>query len=266
MTENEQDWAKAENAEVEEAKAAFADAQAADKLRQQITEYAANAVHYGRVSRDWVNAQLARLGAKPVTGVARYQINTPITGSYGTTVIAENRADALAKFNTYAAEVAHTGQVISNSYGQGVYNVQFTGEEPVFFSGPQDPPEATDGTELDLDGLRAAIRKMLMTGVTEEGWGYSYAVHATDSMDLEPLPNLHTKTVTVPVTGAAVISVPVFADADDDAVQRAAAAYMGRTAAVTVKPDEIGVAFTPRSNAGGMQMNLVDEGDDESSY
>lgn len=259
--ENDENWAKAENPEVEEAKDAFAEAQQAEVLRQKLSQVAAGAVAYGNVDRDWVNERLVRLGASPVTGQAQYKINVPITGNYGTTVTASSRVEALEMFTKYAERVAAAGQITDGHHCQGVYGVQLTGEVPTFFSGPQDP-EPYVGTVPGLDALKAGIRRMLMDGVTEQGWGHSHAVHAIEIMGLEPLPELVHKTVTVPVSGTAQLTVNVFQGDDDQAVQSATTAWMGRAKQVIVTPDEIGLAFAPRPDASESGFKIVDEGDD----
>lgn len=250
--ENDENWAKAENPEVEEGKEAFAEAQQAELLRQKLSHLAAAAVAYG-VDRDWVNGRLVQLGAAPVTGQAQYKINVPITGNYGTTVTANSRTEALEKFAQYAERVAAAGQITDGHYCQGVYGVQLTGDAPSFFSGPQDP-EPYNGTVPGLDALKAGIRRMLMDGVTEQGWGHSHAVgQAIDVMGLEPLPELVQKKVTVPVSGTAQLTVNVFEGADE-AVQRAAVAAVARSKQIMVSPDEIGVAFEPRPDASGFKI------------
>lgn len=271
---DENNWAKAENPEVDEAVAAFNEAQQAEnpkpevdpydeaqqaeKLRHQLGTAADLAVRYGHVDREWINTWLAYLGVATVTGQSRYQINVPITGRYGTTVYAANRAEALAKFNRYAAEVAGRREFRGGGYGQGIFELEFSAGDPGFFSGPQDPPETAEAP--GLDGLKTGIQEMLRQGVTEQGWGYAYAQGFLAAAGLPALPALHDKTVAVPVTGTAQVTVPVFADADSDAVQSAAVAKLGRAGQVVVKPEEFGAALMPRS-ADSMGLTLVDDED-----
>lgn len=245
---------------------AFADAQQAEILRQKISQYAARAVKYGKIDRDWVNTRLARIGAEPVTGSATYKINVAITGNYGATVTAATRADALNQFQKFSAKVAAARQFATNYCDEGVYNIAFTGEEPTFYSGPQDPPVDTEASTLDLDTLKDAIRQMLKDGVARQGWGIDYAAGALTDMGLEPLPTLHDKTVTVPVSGTATIVVPVFEGDDDEAVQLGAGAVLGRAQSVSIKPDEIGWASWPTRPEGQdiMGLTLVDEDEDGS--
>lgn len=258
MGNEENEWTKPENPEVEQAKDAFAEAQQAEALRTMIHEYATAAVQYGRVDRDWVNNQLNRMGAPLVTGSAQYKINAPIDAVYGTTVTANNRAEALEKFKAYFDTVLTAGEVRSDSYGHGVFQVTATGGQPVFFSGPQD---IDPGDELmHLDGLKTAIRQMLKHAVVEQGWRYPAAVAQLDAMGLEPLPKMTTKTVSVPVTGSAQINVRVFEGDGDADVQRASAVFMARAGDVLVKPEEIGLAFTPRPDVAGFAI-VDDEGE-----
>jgi hypothetical protein len=252
--ENDENWAKAENPEVQDGVDAYKEAQQEEALRQQITVRAYGAVKYGHVDRDWANAWLVRLGAQPVTGQAQYRINVPVTGNYGTTVTAGSRAEALEKFNQYVAQVAAAGK-FTGSYG-GIYGIELTGAAPTFFSGPQDPTEYA-GSVPGLEGLKSGIRQMLKQAVTEQGWGHSYAVQALDQMGLEPLPTLHNKTVQVPVSGLTVLTVPVFADDDDEAVQAAVTGALTRAQSVSIKPDEVGSVMSTRPDAMG--LNLVDE-------
>lgn len=261
--DNTENWAKADNPEVEAAKDAFAEAQKAEILRQQVSQYASAAVIHGHVDRGWTNAWLVRLGVQPIIAQSRYQINAPITGNYGTTVTAASRAEALKKFSQYVATVTAAGQVNGSTGGHcdGVYAVQFTGGEPVFYSGPEDI-EASGAPVPGLDALKDGIRQMLKQGVAERGWGYSYAQVAVAAMDLEPLPELHNKTVTVPVSGTATVGVLVFDGDEDAAVQSAALATLGRMAYVHVKPEEIGTVLISRPDASGFTL-VNDEDDDE---
>lgn len=243
---------------------AFAEAQKAAILRQQITQYATNSVEYGHVDRDWVNTRLNRMGAEPVTGKAKYQINVPIDGSYGTTITASSRTEALEKFALITAGVVAAGQIRPTHCGEGVYGVTLTGGAPVFFSGPEDPDVYDEGPMPGLADLRVYIRAMLMEGVTEQGWGWGYARQAADAMGLEALPQLETRTVQVPVSGMTTVDVAVFAGADDEAVQRATAGVMSRSKAVYVQPEEIGTALLSRPAASEtMGLTLVDDDDDE---
>jgi len=122
-----------------------------------------------------------------------------------------------------------------------VYQVAFPSAEVSFASGPEDPPATSDDVP-DLEGTRKAIRAMLMEGVTEQGWGHSYAADAAVDMGLEPLPPVIGRTVKVPVSGTVNLHVMVFEDATDDDVQRVAASTMKRIGSVSMKPDEIGTA------------------------
>lgn len=237
MTENEQNWAQAENAEVEQAKDAYAEAQAAEKLRQQISQHAAGAVKYG-VDRDWANGWLGRLGAPGVTGAAEYRMNIPVTGVYGWRCKATSRAAALARFQEQIDRLKNTGKITADGSYDNVYGLEFVGE-PTFYSGPEDP--ATDAAEaLDLDGLKAAIRDMVKEGVVRQGWNLSYARRALAAMELEPLAAASTRTVKVPVSGFTEVSVTVFDGDGDEVVQDATASVLARAGNVYIKPDEIG--------------------------
>lgn len=257
--ENGDNWAQAENPEVEAAKNTFAEAQQAAKLREAINTYAAGAVNYANVDRDWVNNQLVRLGAEPIATAAEYRINIPITGDYGTTVVATSRAEAMKKFDGYVQHVLYKGEVRAASHGQGVFNVALNpaAGPASLLAGPQDPPEFA-GKMPGLDALKDGIRAMLKQGVTEKGWGYSHAVNALDIMGLEPLPEPTNKTVEVPVSGTAKIVVPVFEGDGDEVVQAAAAAKLRRMDEVIVKPEEIGSIMVSRSSES-MGLKLVDD-------
>jgi hypothetical protein len=240
---------------------AFAEAVQAQGLRQEITQHAAAAVRYGHIDRNWVNTWLIRLGAEPVAGGAKYQINVPVTGVFGKTVHASTRAEALEKFNQEVARVGAAGQ-ITDGHCDGVYDVAFNGETPTFFSGPEDLPE--QGTVPGLDALKNDIRQMLKQGVSEQGWGHSYAVAALASMGLAPLPALVHKTVHVPVGGVARLDVNVFEGDDDETVQSAAAGVMARSKQVTITPDEIGIVMSARPGGDmGLTLTLVDEDDED---
>lgn len=250
------EWAKAENPEVEQAKQEFSEAQEAAAIRGHITVAAANAVLRGGVDRDWVNSRLTRLGASPVTGQAQYQINVPITGHYGTTVTAGSRTEALEKFNRYAQAVADAGQLRASHCGEGVYGVQFTDAEPVFYSGPMDYIPEGDGKVPGLDALKDGVRSLLKHGITDQGWGYTYAQSTLAELGLPPLPDVTVRPVSVPVTGIASVNVLAFEGDDDEAAQQAAESLVARSKSIVVKADEVGSAFVSRE---GMQMNLVDD-------
>src|ERR1043165_9296687 len=110
MTENMQDWAKAESPEVEQGKDAYTEALAATHLRELITAQARNAVNHG-VSRDWANAWLRKLGAQQITGTSEYRMNTPITGLYGWRCKASSRAEAAQRFQEQVKRVADAGKI-----------------------------------------------------------------------------------------------------------------------------------------------------------
>lgn len=258
-------WAGPESPEVEQAKDEFADAQKAEILRQHISQYAVGAVKYGAVARDWVNGWLVRLGAQPVGGQSTYQINVRIDGSYGTTVNAGSRVEALEKFNQYVAAMLAAGQVRTKHCGEGVYGVTLVGEKPVFFSGPEDPDPQADVPVPDLTGLKAGIRDMLKEGITGHGWGYGYAQEQLNEMGLESLPTQIYRTVNVPVSGVAQMSFLAFEGDDDDEVMQSAVRAIVRTGnPVMVKPDEIGEAFALRpANGGDAGFALIDDEDDD---
>lgn len=239
---------------------AYADAQQAQQLRHHITAATSGAVRYGNVDRAWANTWLHRLGANPVTGNATYQLNVPITGLLGMTINAEDRTQAVEKFKAFL-DLNITRGIVDGQHCVRVFQPEVVvGAEPQFYSGPLDVvADSDEPVELTLDELKASIRKMLMEGVTEHGWGYSYAVNTVEMLGLEPLPTLHNKTVEVPVSGTAKVSVPVFDDADDDAVQRIAQAKMAAAKDVTVKPEEIGQATWARSSGEQMGLHLVDD-------
>lgn len=238
----------------------FKEAQLAQILRRQISEYATAAVQHG-IDRDWVNTRLHHLGAASVTGPARYQINVPVTGNYGTTVTANSRAEALTKFNLYAQQAASRGHVGPGSYHcEGVYGVEFFGAEPVFHSGPKDL-DLSDVKDIDLAALREGIRQMIKLAVGGQGWSHGHAVVQLEEMGLEPLPALTTQSVRVPVNGTAQLEVSVFDGASDEEVQATITAAVARYKNLVVTPEEVGAPLLLRS--GGMSMELVDDVEDD---
>lgn len=240
----------------------FKTAQEIQLLRQRITEYAAAAVKVANIDRDWINARLARLGAEPVYGTAKYQINAAFTGNWGTTIYAESRAEALEKFDEYRTAIANHGRLTGLFHGSAIYDVVFSGGEPVFYSGPQDPDLSGTVPPTSLDDLKSGIRAMLKAAVTEQGWSYQHALNQAETMGLEPLPKLVNKAVQVPVSGNASVIVQVFDDDGEDAVQSVVTGALARNKkGILVVPDEIGSAFT--LNRGGMSLELVDDGDEE---
>jgi hypothetical protein len=240
MTDHDENWAKAENPEVESAKHAFAEAQEAARLRQHISQYAAGAVKHGSVDRDWANARLAALGASPVTGTAEYRMNVPITGAYGWRCKANSRTEALERFNQQVNRVAMAGKITADGSYDNVYELFVVGE-PTFYSGPEDAPEPS-GDPISLDDLKAGIRAMLKQGVAEKGWGFLYAVEALKIMGLEPLPALVQRTVEVAVSGTVQVQVKGFEGDDEEALHVAAAGMVGRSKYVTVIADEVGAS------------------------
>lgn len=259
MNSNE-DWAQPENPAVEEGKDAFATAQNAALLRQQISDYAAFAVTYGNVNREWVNQSLDRLGAKPVTGEAEYRLNVPVTGLFGMAIRAHTRVEALAKFNARLEQAKQVNDCHHRGYN--VYGLAFDGSAPTFYSGPEDPQPVDDDAPVG-DALRVGIRDMLKQAVAGQGWGYSYAQNAAHVMGLAPLPALVHRSVNVPVSGTVAMDVAVFEGDDDDAVQQAAMATIGRRGSVLVTPEEVGAAYPVRSDlAESMGLKVVDDAQD----
>lgn len=258
MTENEQNWAKAENTDVEQAKDAFADAQAADALRVKLTEQAAYAVGHG-VDRTWMNGQLAKLGAAQVTGTAEYRMNIPITGVYGWRTKANSRAEALTRFKEQVARIAAAGKITADGSYDNVYNLVVAAEEPTFHGGPEDP--ATEGAEvLDLDGLKAGIRAMVKQGVSEKGWDHYYANQMLGVLGLDKLPNATSRTVSVPVSGIAEVSVLVFEDDGDGAVQAAVAGAVTRAGYISIRPEEIGAVAVAQGSEESDEFSQDDGG------
>lgn len=230
-----------ETNEFEITKDPYVDAQLAEKLRSRISQYAASAVQYGNVDRGWANTKLAQIGAIPLTGRSSYQINVPITGLYGRTIAANSRVEALTKFKEHIARVTRTGRITTamDRY-DSVYAVKFTpDQEPTFASGPVDP-DLGDYPVLDLEGVKTAIRSMIMEGVAEQGWGHGYAAEALDDMHLEAMPALIHVMVEVPVTGVTTVGVTVFEGDNEIDIQAAVKASMARSGTVAVKPEEVG--------------------------
>lgn len=262
--ENDANWAQAENPEVEDGKDAYLEAINVEKLRTAVTNYAVSAVKFGNVDRGWVNKWLLRLGAEPVVGPAVYRINTPVSGVYGKTIKAKSRTEALEIF-AKAVQYTKTSGVIDGSHGERVFEVQFDGE-PTFFSGPEDPTPH-DGPAPDLAGLKVGIWHMVKEGVTQQGWGYSQALNALEAMGLDLLPAQAWKSVTVPVSGVAEVTVMTLEGDGDEEVQQAVTAWVARSGEVKVKPDEIGSPFVSRADvAQTMGLSLVDDDEDDSDF
>ena len=238
--DNDENWAKSENPEVEAAKDAYADGVQAAKLREQITNAAANAVNYGNVDRDWINENLARLGANPVTGTSEYRMNIQITGLYGWRCKASSRAEAVARFKEQVTRIAEAGKITADGSYDNVYGVAFHGA-PVFYSGPEEA-DYVESAELDLAGLKEGIRAMLKRAVAEKGWSHGRARETLALMGLEALPERHNRPVTVPVGGTISLAINVFDDATDDEIQAAVAATIVRMKHVYVAADEVGKA------------------------
>ena len=233
--ETDENWAKSENPEVEAAKEAFAEAQV-ETLRSAITQYATNAVKHG-VDRDWVNGKLTELGAKPVTGRSEYRMNVAVTGVYGWRCKASSRAEALERFNEQVNRVALAGKITADGSYDNVYDLAVTGE-PTFYSGPEDPADSVEPVP-GLDALKVGIRDMLKAAVAGKGWGYAWAQDALRTMGLPELPEMGYRTVQVPVSGMASVTVRAF---EGDDVQDAARAALSGDGQVLVVPDEIGMA------------------------
>lgn len=237
-------YAQAENAEVEAGKAAFAEEQAAEQLRQQLTMATAKAVKFG-VDRDWANTRLIALGAEPLCTRAAYKMNVPITGLFGRTVMAYSRTEAAALFAETVAKVVRNGSKINAQCNDNVYRIEFAEVPPTFYSGPEDPHQ-TGEPAPGLDGLKAGIRAMLREGVTQQGWDIGYADRTLASMGLEALPQPTYKKVSVPVSGVAEVSVLVF---EGDDVQASASAALRLAGKVFIKPEEVGEATISQDSA-----------------
>lgn len=218
----------------------FEQAEAAQELRNNFRHYADMAVQYGHVDKGWVNGKLAALGIQPLGGKAEYRMNVAITGNYGWRCKASNRAEAMEQFRRNVARVAGAGKITADGSYDNVYDLEIVGE-PVFHSGPEDP-EVADASAFTLDGLKTAMRDVLKEGVAQQGWGHSYAVNAAESLGLESLPSLVSKTVLVPVVGTHRVTVQAFADDDDNAVQARVHATLSGGKTIAVEADEIGDA------------------------
>jgi hypothetical protein len=232
-------------------KDAYTEALQAEGLRAALTVAVEGAVKHN-TSRDWANAWLRKLGAKQITGTAEYRMRVPLTGSYGWRCKAGSRAEAAARFLEQVQRVAERGKITADGSYDNVYDVKF--DEPVtaadvqFFSGPEDPAETSDPIP-GLDALKVEIREMLMEGVSQQNWGYSYAQRTLATMGLDPLPEYSYKTVTVPVSGTVDVTIKAFADADMDDIQRITTEKIRQLNAVTVKPDEIGAVIAQDEDA-----------------
>lgn len=247
-----------ENIEVEQAKDAFAEGQAAEKLRTQLTKSVAGFVSHGG-DRDWANAQLVKLGAAPISGTSEYRMNIPITGAYGWRCKANSRAEALERFQQQVTRLTGAGKITADGSYDNVYELKFVGE-PVFYSGPEDP-DLSAADDLDLDGLKAGIREMFKQGIAGHGWNVGYATRAIASMGLDPLPSVSAKAVQVPVSGTATVSVMVFEGDDQADVQASAAAALARQGSVYLKPEEIGTVAVP-VDADPMAEDVADGDED----
>lgn len=241
-------------------KDAYTEATIASDLRAKITAAAESAVEH-HVNRDWVNGWLRRLGAKQITGPAEYRMNIPLTGSYGWRCNAGSRAEAAQRFLEQVQRVMSQGKITADGSYDNVYDVKFnepvTASDVVFYAGPEDPAE-TDDPIPGLDALKVEIRKMLMEGVAEQGWGRPYANHTLASMDLEALPALKVMTVDVPVSGVYKAKVAMFPDATDEDVQRAAMRLVRRMHSVVVTPDEVGTV-TAADEPGYGDLEVEDD-------
>jgi len=227
-------------------KDAYTEAVIADELRKKITAWTAKAVAAG-IDRDWANAWLRTLGAEQVTGSSTYRMNVPITGVFGKTVEASTRAEAAEKFLEHVQRIAAAGQITDHGHCDNVYEVKFHQDPPVtaaditFYAGPEDPEPNTEPVP-DLGAFKDAARKMLIEGVSAQGWSYLYAKKAVTDLGLEELPALQYRTLQVPVSGTYQVQVRVFEGSDDAVVQRAAASQVRRAGAVVIKPEEMGDA------------------------
>lgn len=241
-------------------KDAYTEGLEAQEIRTKLTKWATGAVNHG-VDRDWVNGWLTHLGAEPITGQAEYRMNIPITGVYGWRCKASSRSEAAERFLEQVQRLADAGKITADGSYDNVYELKF--DEPVtatdvnFYSGPEDVDTAGPGVE-GLAALKSGAREMLVHGVTDRNWGYRYAVKAAEDMGLEPLPALATRTVEVPVSGTVLMSVRMFEDADDAAVQRVVANQIKKQGGnVAMKPEEMG---TPKLH---VKANAVRQNEDD---
>jgi len=225
-------------------KDAYTDALIANELREKLNAWTASAVNHG-VDSKWANTWLAKLGAPKITSTNEYRMNVPITALLGWRCTATNRAQAAEQFLEHIQAVLSRGSYTdcTINYGEAVYDMKttepVTADDVVFYSGPEDTPD-TDNPAVGLDELKTGIRQMLKEGVTQQNWGISYAQNALVDMGLATLPPLHARTVSVPVTGTARITIQGFATDDDEAVRAVVAAKLKRLGSVYLQPEEIG--------------------------
>lgn len=226
--------------------------QAAETLRSKLHIWTESAVsREPGVDREWANTWLARLGVTPVIGKSEYRLNTPVTGYFGYTIVATSRAEAQKIFKQLVDKVAQAGKISSDVvYCPAVYDVEFPNpDEVTFFAGPADPAMGPSPEQVPDAELPVQIRQMLIEGVMEQNWGYTYARNALKDMGLPKLPDIGYRTVDVPVSGTAQVQIRVFEDSDDAAVQRIVAAQLRNSGQVAIKPEEMGEASV-RSEQG----------------
>jgi hypothetical protein len=234
--------------ENEPTKDAWAEAAAILDLRAQLTTAVTGAVNHG-LNRDWANAELAKLGAKPITGRTEYRMNTPITGFYGWRCTATSRAEAADRFREQIQRVAQAGKITADGSYDNVYGVHFVNNEVTFYSGPEDVEPSDEAQAMSLEELGAAIRSMVKRGVSEHGWNLGWAQQALRKMGLPELPNASHRTVAVPVSGTVEMVILAFEGDSDDAVQAAARGAVARSGRVYVQPDEVGTAVVSAPTA-----------------
>jgi len=224
-------------------------------LRKLVTQFAGSAVRHG-VDRDWANGWLRSLGAAPIAGENIYKVNVKVTGDFGRTIKAATRADALRIFQAHVARINGDGKITPQNCDDRIYHVQF-GDEPVFASGPEDPSDS-DTPELTLDELKTNIRVMLMQGVAEQNWGYRWAQSALDHMGLPQMPKRTYKTVEVPVSVSAPVTITAFEGDDDATLTALAARKLAQLSSVSGKPVEIGdgVVVTETKSPDGDDSDL----------
>lgn len=174
-----------------------------EALREYIAETGKAWAGRERITPDWVNKKLTKLGITDlIKHEASYMLRTAVTGTVDLAVYAYSRTEALEKA---ALRLNGTGSAhVSQLAGIGT---------PTFVAGPEDPnPAAADGdAPQTVDALLTAFRETVMLG-TIAGPHYCAvgASRVLGEYGLPPIPERKTFTVTRPVEAVATTTVEAF--------------------------------------------------------
>lgn len=233
-------------------------ASVAHAIRQSARTFA------GWYGRQWANEHiLTPLGIENLGSRDRneYRINIAIRGNYGRRVSATSRKEALAEFFQHLNKTLEKGKITADGSYDNVYRVELVeGAEPVFYAGPEDPESLAANRPATVAELKARFREILMalrlthgSNVPAEAYNAELSV-----LDLDPLPEVKSYVVEVPVAGTTKLTVRGY---DEVTALESMGAMLAK--GVTMTPEEVGPATLTVTSGAGTVSSTPDEDADE---